>query len=57
MEPVRFAHYKAKGGIIMAFLSRKSQDRDQKKRAEQPKINRGHALTEDPEGFKDLYWS
>lgn len=41
----------------MAFLSRKSQVRDQKKRAEQPKINRGHALTEDPEGFKDLYWS
>lgn len=43
----------------MAFLSGKPKDMDKKQRIEQPKIpnQRGHALTEETEGFKDLYWS
>lgn len=42
----------------MAFLSRKPKEIGEKQHSEQPKApnHRGHALTEDMEGFKDLFW-
>lgn len=44
----------------MAFrFGKKDKDIDKKKRSEpvKPQSHRGDALTEDMEGFKDLYWS